>query len=701
MQPATNHRNFAPHRSAALTRAALFVFIALFLAACGGLGGEPEIVATIPPPTAAPDAGMDTDMDTSGSGGAMTAPISIPDIEAGATIYAENCVRCHAANGNGQSELYESEAIPFPGNFTDPAQIAGKTPADYYEIITNGRLEAVMPPWEEALTATERWNVAMYVYTLSYTPEQVAEGRSLVGSNQGMMQILGMILAEPEAAFTLTDAEIDAQIAEIAPDLSPEEQRAITIFTRAQTVSNLNGTEGAGPVPDQAPDDPAATEEADAGADAAAEAHAQATAAAGGGADAAAEAHAQATNAAGAADPAATEEAEGTQEVVAEPEAVTVTGVITNDTEGGDVPPGLPVTLRLFDTTFTETTLETTTDENNSFTFEDVPPPVGGVIFASTEYEGRTFSSPLIGAQGLTPDVDASISIYEITTDPSVLNILGQVQQINVMDNMLEIVHIYQFENTSDRVYSSDEQDEEGRYHTLEITLPVGAVITAFDNQTRYIVNDEEEPQTVIDTRPVFPGEENFIQLSYLVGYEGDAMIEYPVDYTQTGPTRLLLGNEEMSIESDNFELLGPQDLSGAIYFAYTNENDLSAGDTIRYNLSGGAQRIGTSGDSSVITSDNLGVVLVGLGVVLVVLGGGLYFLQQRRGEVVATSDGAMLDGLVRQIAELDAEHEAGKINHDLYQSRRKELKDRLTGLMDEQARAGDNSDEDDEKDGA
>jgi hypothetical protein len=39
---------------------------------------------------------------------------------------------------------------------------------------------------------------------------------------------------------------------------------------------------------------------------------------------------------------------------------------------------------------------------------------------------------------------------------------------------------------------------------------------------------------------------------------------------------------------------------------------------------------------------------------------------------------------VVRQIAELDAEHEAGHINHDVYQRRRTQLKARLAELIDQ-----------------
>jgi hypothetical protein len=43
-----------------------------------------------------------------------------------------------------------------------------------------------------------------------------------------------------------------------------------------------------------------------------------------------------------------------------------------------------------------------------------------------------------------------------------------------------------------------------------------------------------------------------------------------------------------------------------------------------------------------------------------------------------------LIDGLIRQIAELDTQHDAGQINHDLYQQQRAILKARLTELMNE-----------------
>lgn len=130
----------------------LFIILLLLLVGCQGLSGEPQIVATLPPPPTAMQ---------------ISAPQYAPDLLLGAQIYAANCTRCHGANGQGDGELVLSGEVPAIVDFTDPATIVGKTPEDYFVIITQGKLDRLMPPWAGSLTEMERWSAAMYVYGLS------------------------------------------------------------------------------------------------------------------------------------------------------------------------------------------------------------------------------------------------------------------------------------------------------------------------------------------------------------------------------------------------------------------------------------------------------------------------------------------------------------------------------------------------------
>ncbi|MCX9076364.1 MAG: c-type cytochrome, partial [Candidatus Methanoperedens sp.] len=146
-------------------RAYLSLSALLFLAACSGLAGEPQIVATLPSRPEVVDVGL---------------PSAPPDIVQGAQIYAENCIRCHGPGGQGNGELVLNGQIPTPPrDFTDPATTRDQALTEWFATITNGRLENLMPPWGNSLSESERWAVALYTYTLNYLPDQLDDGQTL------------------------------------------------------------------------------------------------------------------------------------------------------------------------------------------------------------------------------------------------------------------------------------------------------------------------------------------------------------------------------------------------------------------------------------------------------------------------------------------------------------------------------------------
>ena len=105
----------------------------------------------------------------------LTPPDAEPDMELGAQIYAENCTSCHGMTGAGDGELVQSGQLTVAvADFTDPATMSDQTPTDYYEMVTNGNLAALMPPFSRTLTDFERWSVANYVYNAPSNPiEQI------------------------------------------------------------------------------------------------------------------------------------------------------------------------------------------------------------------------------------------------------------------------------------------------------------------------------------------------------------------------------------------------------------------------------------------------------------------------------------------------------------------------------------------------
>ncbi len=142
--------------------------LALVMAGCGGLAGEPAIVATLPPATNAPTQQP------------VSLPQTAPDLALGAQVYAANCTRCHGAAGKGDGEFVQSGQITGVPDFTNPQTAEGATPADWYEIITNGRMDKMMPPWADKLSDDERWSVANYVYSLSGIPAPASTEAAVV-----------------------------------------------------------------------------------------------------------------------------------------------------------------------------------------------------------------------------------------------------------------------------------------------------------------------------------------------------------------------------------------------------------------------------------------------------------------------------------------------------------------------------------------
>ncbi len=118
--------------------------IIMVLAACGGLAGEPVIVATIPP--------------------RPTLNVTNPD-DLGAAIFAARCASCHGESGRGDGAVSIDAGLE-PPDFTLASTSANQSLTEWTNTIRFGRLDKMMPPWENSLSREEIDAVAAYTYTL-------------------------------------------------------------------------------------------------------------------------------------------------------------------------------------------------------------------------------------------------------------------------------------------------------------------------------------------------------------------------------------------------------------------------------------------------------------------------------------------------------------------------------------------------------
>jgi cytochrome c553 len=364
--------------------------------------------------------------------------------------------------------------------------------------------------------------------------------------------------------------------------------------------------------------------------------------------------------------------------------AGTVAGVVTNGTLGGDVPDDLEVTLFRLDAEFNRSDFTVTVDADGAFSFADVPIDAQSTYIVAVTYRDRIFTSQAVLGEG--ESLNLPVTIYELTEDPAVLSIVGMVTRINVVDDRLEVTQVFNIANSSDRAYSTSQTTEDGRPISAAITLPPGAIVAGFTENQRYVVLPEQF--TVLDTAPVLPDTENIIQLVYLIDYNGGAIIEQPMNYALNGPARVLLYPTNMQFASGQLAPRGEEALGGIAYASYGAELNLSPGDAIRFELSGTGATADQRPEASVVSANNLPIfiaLVIGAQVLII---GGLYWLYSRRqrGRKPVAGEQPLIDALIRQIAELDAEFEAGKLDEASYERQRAAFKERLAALMEKEA---------------
>jgi mono/diheme cytochrome c family protein len=634
----------------------LALCLALLTAACTGLGGEPQIVSTRVIPTSAPA----TPVSDRG------VPASAPDLASGARIFAARCAECHGLDGGGQGELVLSGQVPAMTSFLDPATARDQTPHDFFATITNGRLENLMPPWRDALSEQERWDVALYAYTLHYTRDMLDTGRAIyqecaechgdTGRGDGPEAVRTGArvpdLTDFEAMVTLDDQSMFNMISEGALDdmpayadvLTPEEIYAVAAYVRTFSVANADT----------------------------------------------------------AAQPVATAEVTGdgasADAAPVDARAVTVSGRVTNRSAGGEVPAGLVVTLRTFDpltmTPLADRDRTTVITADGTFDFGDVPLEQGRIYIAAVNYNDRNFASGFVEppAPDAAPVLDLPIELYELTDDPSVVTIRGGVTRLRVVGDSVEVQQLYQYVNTSDRLYTSLERGTDGQYSAVEIALPPGAVVLGFDDERAYTIADDGS--RVYDMRPLLPNEQRLTVVSYLLEYTGALEVEYPLYYALDGQVRFLLQPESVTLTSDDLPFMAQEVVGGEAYQVYGAVLQRDADTLMRYALSGeGLQAaVGVEQGGQVISAETLPLIF---GVIAAVLGLGLlltWWMLRRRTRPTGddTSPDSEIARLAREIAALDEQHEKGEINHDLWHAERKQRHARIAELMRPRDDSGD-----------
>jgi mono/diheme cytochrome c family protein len=111
-------------------------------------------------------------------------PDKHPSISGGRTLWAENCQPCHGSTGKGDGPATQNIPDPLP-DFSKPEIAWQHVPTENFDVIKNGRIEKLMPPWGNRLTDAQIWDLTAYVWSLSVKPEELAAGEAIYAEQCG------------------------------------------------------------------------------------------------------------------------------------------------------------------------------------------------------------------------------------------------------------------------------------------------------------------------------------------------------------------------------------------------------------------------------------------------------------------------------------------------------------------------------------
>jgi mono/diheme cytochrome c family protein len=578
-------------------------------------------------------------------------PAQAPDLQNGATIYAQECTPCHGSQGLGDGSMSAQLAsqnitVPTLGS-PETANIA--KPADWFLMVTQGNMQSFMPPFESKLSEQERWDVVAYALSLSTNSKQISQGEQLFKENCADCPTDFFGDQEKMAALSQDDlvkllSEGGEGVPALGNALSQEELGSVAAYLRTLTL---------------------------------------------GAPSLAAEPAPASTTASGTESPSAMGTPVGTQQAESMPAASAgvgaVTGTVVNG-GGGAVPSGLTVTLHGFDhdTTSTNTTTgpqevltkTATVQADGSYHFDDVEIPQGRIFLAEVTYEGVGFQSDIASVTADTTSVDLSpITLYENTTDLSVL----QPSQMHIFfdaanDGTLQVIEVYTLTNSSDKTVIVNTDGTNIPF----IKVPEGAQNVGFD------VSQDSAPIVSADNGFAMPPNEKAygLILFFNLPYTDSASVTQPIALPI--PSAVVLVPEGIKLKSNQLNDQGMQNFQGT-NFEQFNSAALQPGDALEFTLSGKPAAAG----SSAATVDNRQTLLIGAGAfgLVLILAGVWMFLRDRNRpaeddlEAVEEDEFENAEEVMDAIIALDDLHRAQKIPDEAYQARREELKERLKEL--------------------
>ena len=635
-------------RGLALPRGGPIAVLALASLLPLGLAGCSLSEDITPPPgltqPAAATAPSATELPPMAGPSATAEPVEPPaslDLQAGRAIFLDRCAACHGERGLGDGELATQLSNP-------PAAIGSSqlgrlaVPLEWFRMITVGNMPRFMPPFGNALTATERWNVTYYALSLSQGAMDLQPARALFdthcaechgpegagdGAQPGTLKVPLRDLRQPQTlversaqgVFTLIGEGNLEGMPALGTTLSDDERWSLVSYARSLSYAPSSAVAIATPL-------------------------------------------------AGSETPAATL-----------PEGITavaeVSGQVVNGTTQQPAA-NLPVSLRRFDGTQELDPLTGLTDSQGRFRFESVEFSPQRAAIIEADYRGVLYFSEVAQAQAGQSTLELNVTLYDTTRDASAISIdrLHLFLEPVAGQDVVRVGALAIFSNSDSHAVVAAGTGE----GTLLFDLPKAAV--NLQMQEGELGGRFMQTETgFADTLAVIPGQGSHqVVFSFDIAYMRSAKLEFPVRYPVSG--EIIVVPDGMRVESEALQDSGVRQIEGVAYRTYSG-GALAAGQTLTLMLSGkpaaASNTAGAKGDELIIAAVVLGGVLIGAGI-------WGWWRSRRADEAEAEEDGGPQEErerLLQSLVDLDDDYQAGRVKESEYATRRAALKDRLMDL--------------------
>jgi hypothetical protein len=375
-----------------------------------------------------------------------------------------------------------------------------------------------------------------------------------------------------------------------------------------------------------------------------------------------------------------------------------IEGKVVNATQGGGSTVGLEVTLNILRNEGLQDILKGIADDRGTFRFAGLDTSAEYDYQVIVNYKGVEYTSDVVNFASGEKTKTVDVKVYEPTEDPGVLKI--HVSQVEILLKMgtLVVVEQHLFSNPSDRTYIGARETGDGRREVLRFSLPPGARLMRLGGDLRECQYDSASTSStecckrltrlggdlreccalvtsdgIVDTTAVKPGSRLEVFM-YSLKYSSPSLaltraIEFPTDIFA-----LFIEDRGIQVIVEGLSKEGSVISPEGVRYLHFSGRDLKQGKTfvIRFPaLPSSPPGLPSPHPDSQKIFHRLSPILL---IIFIALALGYPMVRKRRQ--------SLGEELIQELARLDDDFEAGKLDEAEYRRLRAEKKDRALSFF-------------------